>query len=472
MCVLSHPSSYTFNRLRFTFNSHDIRSPNDRHDIIARIFHLKVKTLMKLLTKGNLFGELISPDKLDCIISAEIPDPEKDSFLYDIIKANMIHGPCGNSNNRSPCMESGSCSKKYLRPFIQETQTGDDGYPKYRRRAQENGGFTVEINGKTIDNRWVVPYNPVFSRTFGAHINVEYCNSVKSIKYICKYITKGIDQAAFGFENDNDEVKLYESARYISSSEAVWRILAFPIHERFPTVFHLSVHLENGQRVYFNPNDSSRLTDMINNPPKTTLLAFFDLYDFAKTLLYVDVPSYYRRKRGINVNGWPGIKRDQALGRVYTIHPNNTECYYLRILLHEVRGPTSFLKLKTVNGTIQPNYQTACKALGLLEDERHWDTTMEEAVLCGSPFKLRELFAIMLIFCQLSDALSLWEKYKDSLSEDIRHRVELDLQPENVNSIINEVYNKCLVTLEDTVLSLGGTSLQHYGLPQPSRCEA
>ncbi|CAI6376322.1 unnamed protein product [Macrosiphum euphorbiae] len=30
----------------------------DRHDIIARIFHLKVKTLMKLLTKGNLFGEV------------------------------------------------------------------------------------------------------------------------------------------------------------------------------------------------------------------------------------------------------------------------------------------------------------------------------------------------------------------------------------------------------------------------------
>ncbi|KAF0696189.1 ATP-dependent DNA helicase, partial [Aphis craccivora] len=450
-----------------------------RHDIIARIFHFKVKMLMKLLTKGNLFGEV------QCFMYSvewqkrvrKYPDPEKDSLLYDIIKANMIHRPCGNSNNRSPCMESNSCSKKYPRNFIQETQTGDNGYPKYRRRAPENGGFTVEINGKTLDNCLVVPYNPVLSRTFGAHINVEYCNSVKSIKYICKYITKGSDQAAFGFENDNDEVKLYKSGRYISSSEAVWRILAFPINERSPTVFRLSVHLENGRRVYFNPNDSSRLTDMINNLLKTTLLAFFDLCktdDFAKTLLYVDVPSYYvwknnifeRRKRGINVNGWPGIKRDQALGRVYTIHPKNTECYYLRLLLHEVRGPTSFLKLKTVNGTIQPTYQTACKALGLLEDERHWDTTMEEAVLCGSPFKLPELFAIMLIFCQLSDALSLWEKYKDSLSEDIRHRVELDIQPENVNSIINEVYNICLVTLEDTVLSLGGTSLQHYGLPQ------
>lgn len=61
----------------------------------------------------------------------------------------------------------------------------------------------------------------MLSHTFGAHINVEYCNSIKSIKYICKYITKGSDQAAFGFENDNDEVKLYESGRYVSSYEAV-----------------------------------------------------------------------------------------------------------------------------------------------------------------------------------------------------------------------------------------------------------
>lgn len=92
-----------------------------------------------------------------------------------------------------------------------------------------------------------------------------------------------------------------------------------------------------------------------------------------------------------------------------------------------------------VNGTIQPTYQVACKALGLLEDERHWDITIEEAVLCGSPFKLRELFAVMLIFCQFSDALSLWKKYKDTLSEDIRHRVELEIQHENVNTIINVV---------------------------------
>ncbi|XP_023223323.1 uncharacterized protein LOC111624650 [Centruroides sculpturatus] len=350
----------------------------------------------------------------------------------------MIHGPFGNLNNRSPCMKEGSCTKKLPRPLLQETQTGEDGYPKYRRIAPGDGGFTVEINSVTLDNYWVVPYNPVLSRTFGAHINMEYCNSVKSIKYICKYVNKGSDQATFGLKNEKDEVELYESGRYISSSEAVWRILALPIHERFPPVFHLAVHLENGQRVYFNLNDANHLTNIVNNPVKTMLTAFFDLCktdNFAKTLLYVEIPSFYvwknnrfeRRKRGNDVDGWPGVKKDQTLGRVYTIHPNNTECYYLLLLLHEIRGPTSFKELKMVNGTIQPTYQSACKVLDLLEDKRHWDATMVEAALCESPFRLCELFAVMLMFCQLSDASNLWEKYKDTLSEDIWHQVELEL---------------------------------------------
>ena len=53
------------------------------------------------------------------------------------------------------------------------------------------------IHGKEIqiDNRWVVPYCPVLSKICNAHFNVEMCNSVKSIKYICKYIHKGSDMA-------------------------------------------------------------------------------------------------------------------------------------------------------------------------------------------------------------------------------------------------------------------------------------
>ncbi|XP_077264817.1 uncharacterized protein LOC143898893 [Temnothorax americanus] len=475
---------------------------HDRHDIIARVFHLKVKKMMALLNKGSLFGKVccymysvewqkrglphihillwleqrIFSDMIDKVICAEIPNPLKDSLLHNIVKANMIHGPCGGLNHNSPCMKDGSCSKRYPRIFQNDTQTGGDGYPQYRRRSSANGGYTVEINGIELDNRWVVPYNPVLLRIFNAHINVELCNSVKSIKYICKYVNKGSDQAVFALESEKDEVKMYESGRYISSSEAVWRILAFPIHERYPSVFHLNVHLENGQRVYFN---STNLIERMNNPPQTTLLAFFELCktdEFAKTLLYYEVPSYYvwknnkfeRRKRGKDVDGWSGIKKDHVLGRVYTIHPNNTECYYLRLLLHEIRGPTSFLDLRTVNGVLCSTFQSTCKALGLLEDDKQWDNTLEEAALCDSPLKLRELFTVMLAFCQLCEPLSLWEKYKDSFSEDIMRQVERELKG-SAQNMIDEVYNRCLVMIEDAVMSLGGQELEQYGLPQPKR---
>ena len=85
--------------------------------------------------------------------------------------------------------------------------------------------------------------------------------------------------------------------RYISSNEAIWHILSFPIHERDPSVQHLAIHLENGQRVYFTEED---LLQRAFEAPKTTLTEFFTLcqrYDifgrFSKTLLYGDVPRYF-----------------------------------------------------------------------------------------------------------------------------------------------------------------------------------
>ena len=87
----------------------------------------------------------------------------------------------------------------------------------------------------------------------------------------------------------------YQQGRYISSSEAVWRLLNFPIHQRYPTVVHLAVHLEGGQGVYYKPGQpTAHLTD---TPTKTTLTAFFDLCKtdpLAKTLLYSEVPRHFR----------------------------------------------------------------------------------------------------------------------------------------------------------------------------------
>ncbi|KAL8606455.1 hypothetical protein ACOMHN_015544 [Nucella lapillus] len=354
------------------------QAQNDRHDVTARKIFGELQCFMSTIEwqKRGLphshtltwCKEKIRPEQIDSIISGEIPDSE-DKELYDIVKKHMVHGPCGSHNPKSPCMQDKRCSKMYPRKFVNETQTGSDGYPLYRRQRPEDGGnlFTLKTGQGEhareieVDNQWIVPYNPVISRIFQTHINVELCSSIKSIKYVCKYINKGSDMAVFGVEEDDrDEVKMFQVGRYISSKEAAWRIFGFDIHERHPTVVRLAVHLENGQKVYFTEETTRRT---VEEPTATTLTAFFSLChsdDFAKTLMYCEVPKYYtwnnkkwqRRKQGQDVENWPGIKASAAIARVYTVSPKHQECFFLRLLLHRVKGPTSFEDLRTFEGRL------------------------------------------------------------------------------------------------------------------------
>ena len=231
-------------------------------------------------------------------------------------------------------------------------------------------------------------------------------------------------------ENTTDEVSLYQDSRYLSTNEGVWKFFGFEVHEHWPHVEQLSVHLENGQRVYFTRETAAQVAD---NPKDTTLTAFFKLCQrdpFARTLLYPEVPGYFtwnkstkewhRRARGPKgtVNGFENIVKDPSLGRVYTIHPNQQECYYLRMLLHEVRGPTSFNALKTVvtdDGEVRvcQTFREACRRRGLLEDDAQWEATLQEAAVCQMAPRMRSLFATMLHHCtEISDPLALWNQFK------------------------------------------------------------
>ncbi|GFU86974.1 ATP-dependent DNA helicase [Trichonephila clavipes] len=215
-----------------------------------------------------------------------------------------------------------------------------------------------------VDNSWIVPYSPLLSKMFNCHINVEFCNTQGKVN-----------------TDPRDEVQTFLAGRYVSSNEAAWRILGLPLHERHPEVIHLAVHLSNGERIYFTENN---LRERMSTPPKTTLTAFFLLCQndaFAKTLLYVDVPHYYtwnvslkewkRHVQGTLVDGWPGVKAGDALGRIHAVHVSNFDCYCLRMLLNVIQEPTNFLDLKTVDGQ---EFETFCQAwekLGLLEDGNH-----------------------------------------------------------------------------------------------------
>lgn len=169
------------------------QSSVDRHDITARVFKQKLKSLMDFIIKSRIFGDVkcwmysvewqkrglphahiliwlvdkIRPNEIDHIISAEIPDQDTYPELLEVITKNMIHGPCGTINPQAPCMIDGKCKAKYPRNLLSETITGNDGYPLYRRRSVEDNGRSTIINmGRTpvtIDNQWIVPYSPLLS---------------------------------------------------------------------------------------------------------------------------------------------------------------------------------------------------------------------------------------------------------------------------------------------------------------------
>jgi len=110
-----------------------------------------------------------------------------------------------------------------------------------------------------------------------------------------------------------------------------------------------------------------------------------------------------------------------VVGRIYKIHPNQSECFHLRLLLNYVRGPTSFESLKAIDGVIYANFKTACFAIGLLENDEQWKNALADATVSGSLSKLRELFAIIIVFCQPSEPQSLGEQFRNDFCEDILH---------------------------------------------------
>lgn len=200
----------------------------------------------------------------------------------------------------------------------------------------------------------------------------------------------------------------------MSCNEAIWRIFSFPIHERHPTVLHLAVLLENGQRVYFTEENAAQRA---KRPPATTLTSFFSTCasdPFARTLLYSEMPRYYtwnasskkfqRRKQGQAVAGYADVYSTDALDRIYTALPKNYDCFYLRLLLVNVRGPTSFENLRTVDGVLCATFREACQRMNLLANDNHWDATLADATVSAPATQIRTLFAIIISTCFPSNA--------------------------------------------------------------------
>ncbi|ONM31855.1 hypothetical protein ZEAMMB73_Zm00001d040704 [Zea mays] len=156
------------------------------------------------------------------------------------------------------------------------------------------------------------------------------------------------------------------------------------------------------------------------------LTSYFEanmLHDEARCILYRDFPEWYTWQSGKG-KVWQRRKRDTGgqVGRIVSAHPAEGERYYLRVLLNHVTGATSSVDLRTVDGVTLPAFREAAERRGLLESDNTLDDCLTERALFQMPSSLRRLFATILVYCEPSDVAVLWQKHKDSMSEDYQHK--------------------------------------------------
>ncbi|OMO65292.1 DNA helicase PIF1, ATP-dependent [Corchorus olitorius] len=378
-----------------------------------------------------------TPADIDRVVSAEIPNKELDPSAYEAVTSMMMHGPCGIGFPRAPCMEKSQCDKHFPKKFCDRTKIDERGYPTYRRR--NDGAFCVK-NGAVLDNRHVVPHNVDLLIKYHAHINVEICNQSKAIKYLFKYINKGPDRARAVIEPDRDraergvdangcvvnEIKAYLDCRYLCAYESCWRLFSFDIHFRHPAILRFLVHLRDQQNVYFKTSQSAEAIlarPDVRRTMFTEWMAANAKYESARTLLYADFP------------------------REFVWHPDRKE-------------------IRTVKGVLHPTFQAACEAHGLLGDDKEWHAAMDESSYAASAYELRELFTLLIVFCQVSHPTNFFEQHWAMMSDDVEYNLRGAMPDPNLPIPSNEIHNRVLSLIGDILLCYG-TSLADKNLHVP-----
>jgi hypothetical protein len=72
-----------------------------------------------------------------------------------------------------------------------------------------------------------------------------------------------------------------------------------------------------------------------------------------------------------------------------------------------------------MDGREHDTFKDACIAMGLLADDNEWDQALEKAGVWASGRQLHDMFASMLMFCEVTNPRQLWDAHWDSLSDDI-----------------------------------------------------
>jgi hypothetical protein len=409
----------------------------DHPDIVARVFFLKFKMMMKDIVQYEIFGPVQafvwriewqarglphvhlliilrypckSPREVDAVVCAEVPDPELFPELHSLVSELMIHQPC-DSNEQAGCRQNNNkqCKRRFPKPMSSETVVLNNKYPKYRRR----GRFSCQVGDRHVSDDWVVPYCPFLLLKYGAHCNVEIASSIKSFKYVYKYVLKSPDKASVIV----NEIQAFLAGRLLSCSEAVWRFLGLPLHKEWPPVFRLQIHLPDAHTLLVDPTADPDDVAVSAASSTSTLLQWFELNrrdSEARSLLYAQVPEHYTWSASDKC--WVKRQRGCGVGRILQVSSRNQELFALKRLLSIVKGATSWTCLLSVDGFCYDNFQAACAARGLMADDADIIAAFSEiaSVSCSLAHMRRE-FANLLVHRSCQNATELFHVFAGEL---------------------------------------------------------
>ncbi|EFE43857.1 hypothetical protein TRV_01369, partial [Trichophyton verrucosum HKI 0517] len=377
---------------------------NDRPDLVSRVFNLKNNAMIDIFRKGH-FGKYRA--HVQVIEWQKRGLPHSHTLFW-------IDGAWDNPEyiDKFVLDDNGKpqpCSKVFPKKLRPDTILTSARYAEYRRRDQvrtdiphPNLDLRRTIPTVQIHDSWVAPYSPYLCSIFNAHINVESCASLGSVRYIHKYIHKGSDRATVEFDSGGtDEIKQYVSGRYMGAMEAAWRLFGFSIHSHYPPVLPLVVHLPSQQTVVWDQSQDTQ--DMLEQIDRqvSQLDAFFSHNRGHSTekLLYQEMASRYVWDRKC----WkPRKQESRQIGRMHPLSPVQN-AYYIRCLL-----------------TVE-----ACYALGLLAGDDEWTFCFKEACQLRTGTALRMMFVSALSFGSLDKdaALRIWSQFGNQFCDDLSLRI-------------------------------------------------
>ena len=281
----------------------------------------------------------------------------------------MVHKPCQPSDpgydpqENHPCLKSnGDCSKRFPFAFQNDTTCPDNSFAQTKRRDPQHGGHTIRWRKKDgsmcdITNKWIVRYNPRLLMKYRCHMNVEISHCVDSVKYICKYFTKGHDMSCFRVimeEFKDDEIEQFKNGRFIGAHEAHWDLYGLKKYDCDPSVKRLDLHLPNMQSI-LHENWQDMEPTRVEFLKRTTLTAYFEMNEDEsewvkspdpREVLYQDFPKHFTWEP--KNRKWKRRERGFQIGRIRPCNFRATERWAVRKLLLRGSGFASYQDLRTV----------------------------------------------------------------------------------------------------------------------------